>query len=633
MIDLVKVYEDIVRSLTEGGRIRAGIAEILSGLDKVLESGKPFVVFLNLPTGYGKTTLSLALAKALYEYGNELPYARMLHVIPTRYLAEDILSKANEIGIKASAQYMFADPSVKAPYFLRKFIVTTYDSYVLNFYKACVARIRSYYGHFEVPRYGILTSLTFFDEYHLFTPGDTVERDEKFDARAWTALTRTIKQLIKKAVPIVLSTATLIENYQQYLLDIISRYGLTKTECFVFNITYQGADKVTKNRINLIYVQDREYYDLVKQVRICTYLHKVRSVDDFLKTTKSIIREKRYNKILICCNTVELAQKVYCELKNLGRNVVLLHSKLTTEDREARIKCIEELSKTRQVTIVATQVIEVGVDLDADMLISEVAPLPALVQRAGRIIRRLEERNKLNKLEGEYHIIAIEERFTGKTYSGVYRGDITKKTLDTLDRVHREYEIEWKVPLSYENRKSYVELAKEIHSDQTVTEDYTYDLLLRSIDEDLLIDQATVHSLLREVCSYVREDVAVPVYVPEEGDPQKVKQEIENKESKDLVRRMFSIEGRKLARTLRERPDILFRHDNSIVCIFESHRGELVLRPDRRLVDIIAKLDTEHYTCQLFDYVVSEGEQTYYLIALLLNPKYYDPELGLTLWS
>ena len=50
--------------------------------------------------------------------------------------------------------------------------------------------------------------------------------------------------------------------------------------------------------------------------------------------------------------------------------------------------------------VISTQVLEAGVDLDADMLVSEICPWPSLVQRLGRLNRRGEK-------EGVVHILEV----------------------------------------------------------------------------------------------------------------------------------------------------------------------------------------------------------------------------------
>lgn len=100
---------------------------------------------------------------------------------------------------------------------------------------------------------------------------------------------------------------------------------------------------------------------------------------------------------LIICNTVDRASGVFDlmfqkqkagELE--GVDLVLLHSRFRPADRNAQTDRLkpERLGKYPNGQIViATQVIEAGVDLSSAILWTEIAPLSSLVQRLGRLNR------------------------------------------------------------------------------------------------------------------------------------------------------------------------------------------------------------------------------------------------------
>jgi CRISPR-associated endonuclease/helicase Cas3 len=99
--------------------------------------------------------------------------------------------------------------------------------------------------------------------------------------------------------------------------------------------------------------------------------------------------------ILVACNTVKKAQIIWQKLCDvLGKDqVLLIHSRFTGHDRlrkEQDIQAKLDASRDQQaaIAVVATQVIEVSLDLDFDRIITEPAPLEALVQRFGRVNRR-----------------------------------------------------------------------------------------------------------------------------------------------------------------------------------------------------------------------------------------------------
>ena len=98
-------------------------------------------------------------------------------------------------------------------------------------------------------------------------------------------------------------------------------------------------------------------------------------------------------RTIIICNTVDRAVEVYAGLR--GRkldkcDLILLHSRYRPPERRTHLERLDKLDLSKfpngQI-VVATQVIEAGVDLSSAVLWSEVAPLASLAQRLGRLNR------------------------------------------------------------------------------------------------------------------------------------------------------------------------------------------------------------------------------------------------------
>lgn len=98
-------------------------------------------------------------------------------------------------------------------------------------------------------------------------------------------------------------------------------------------------------------------------------------------------------RTLIICNTVMRAVKLHAALRaELGdahaTDLVLLHSRFRPSDRvrqQDRLKTAQKPEFGQMV--VATQVVEAGVDLSSAVLWTEIAPLPSIIQRLGRLNR------------------------------------------------------------------------------------------------------------------------------------------------------------------------------------------------------------------------------------------------------
>lgn len=93
---------------------------------------------------------------------------------------------------------------------------------------------------------------------------------------------------------------------------------------------------------------------------------------------------------LVVVNTVERARRLYEELRRLvqaGLEVHLLHSRFRAPDRRAAVARALARPPAAGRIVVATQVVEAGVDLSAATLVTELSPWGSMVQRFGRCNR------------------------------------------------------------------------------------------------------------------------------------------------------------------------------------------------------------------------------------------------------
>ncbi len=96
-------------------------------------------------------------------------------------------------------------------------------------------------------------------------------------------------------------------------------------------------------------------------------------------------------KILIVCNTVKKAQAVFNQLKKHYSKYphLLIHSRFRRKDRTNKELLLQKFEEDDSPCwVVATQVVEVSLDISFHRMITDCAPLDALIQRFGRINRR-----------------------------------------------------------------------------------------------------------------------------------------------------------------------------------------------------------------------------------------------------
>lgn len=175
--------------------------------------------------------------------------------------------------------------------------------------------------------------------------------------------------------------------------------------------------------------------------------------------------------VLVCLNTVKRAQQAYEELTDRLSNrveVELLHSRFNGIDRLEKEKHVQNacgsISNNRKtIVLVATQVIEVSLDIDLDVIYSDPAPLEALIQRFGRINRRCLKKyapvNVFNKPDDGQHIYddalvkntlnvlkknadkIIEEEELSDWLDQVYSGDVKKLWNNKFEEAYKKFEV------------------------------------------------------------------------------------------------------------------------------------------------------------------------------------------------
>ncbi len=135
----------------------------------------------------------------------------------------------------------------------------------------------------------------------------------------------------------------------------------------------------------------------------------------------SIFSEKWHpeKSCLIVCNTVKLSIEVFDTIQNyleenkLKNPTYYLSTNIVPAHRLERIDDIkEDIEKGKAPILIATQVVEAGVDLDFDMGFRDIGPIDSIIQVAGRINRN----NDKTKEHAPLYIIDFDKKMTIKVY-------------------------------------------------------------------------------------------------------------------------------------------------------------------------------------------------------------------------
>ena len=126
--------------------------------------------------------------------------------------------------------------------------------------------------------------------------------------------------------------------------------------------------------------------------------HNVKVINKELDIN-DIVMSKQCKRLVIC-NTIKKAQYVYDELISKGLNVRLLHSKFNKKHRKSKEEDIVRVGRTEyneDIIYVSTNLVEASLDIDFDLLFTELSDLNSLFQRFGRVNRKgMKEINEYN---------------------------------------------------------------------------------------------------------------------------------------------------------------------------------------------------------------------------------------------
>ena len=386
------------------------------GIDKLVETIRKgsSTVFV-APTGYGK---SKSVPRLLEESRSAGIAARVIHVLPLRALVEQQFMFLRSLlgsraGFLAGLRLGHGDYS---GFMLRKAVVSTLDSFSLNLARLPVAELSGvlrdvFEGHYELPRAAIFSSLTVLDEAHLYAEPWA---EEPPLSRLFTELVLSV--FSRAGLPVVVETATMPRG----LVERIAK----KTRGDIIAVC---RDCCHDTRCTAIH--DKEYEEEQSLAWRTSLVDKTSA----LHRAKELAETGR--KVLVSVNTVGSAIEAYNYLtKHLGReDIVLVHGRLSATDREEAVKNIPGAR-----IVVATQVIEAGVDVDAEALVTEAATPSSLAQRAGRLCRGKET---LERCREEPPEVIIYEPEKPHPY-----GDAVPATLIQLEKLKQVGDgVEWRL--------------------------------------------------------------------------------------------------------------------------------------------------------------------------------------------
>lgn len=327
-------------------------------------------VVIRAPTGAGKTWAVLAPFLGSAWPGRP---AKLIYALPLRTLSQSIYRQAREAAERCGHP---VEPQIDArgrevvppyvtlqtgeqpddPFFDRgTIIVTTYDqvlSGLLDGPYGLSGRLHN------INAAALIGAIVVFDEFHLMEP-----------QRAFLTAVAGVR-LFDGLCQSVWMTATATTPLVDTLTDALDAVCVPESN-------------------------DEEAALLASLPSVTQVDRRVRLQEEQL-SADAVLRHHTSRSIVLL-NTVGRAQAMFLALrdalKQCGRDdvsLILLHSRFFKQDRRAKEERVASLFRRGAVggsILVATQVIEAGIDISAERLHTELCPMNALVQRAGRCAR------------------------------------------------------------------------------------------------------------------------------------------------------------------------------------------------------------------------------------------------------
>lgn len=351
--DKFYLKEKVISKLIEEGKIEIAKSFQFRKFQKS-GIGKRDVIAI-APTGSGKTEAALLWASSKNEW------ERIIYLLPTRVTSNAIFQRLDKYFGVENVQLIHSS----ARLFIKEQIDNNYDqknyfrdkSLFKNINVCTIDQILTQgfnLGFWEVKTFNMLNAWVIIDEIHLYSP---------------------------YTLGLIISTIKYLKKYMN-------------TRFFVMTATMPKKllDLLQEAIGDVAIVEDTELLESARNI----FETRDSNLNDLIEEIAEQISQK--HKVLVVVNTVDKAIELYNLLKPIaektGVNAICYHSRFINKHRSKKEQDIFALEKNNVGgVLIATQVVEVSLDIDFDILFTENAPIDAVIQRAGRVNRKREKEN------------------------------------------------------------------------------------------------------------------------------------------------------------------------------------------------------------------------------------------------
>lgn len=346
-------------------------------------------LILNAGCGEGKTAAALLFAQKLMRQDK---IDRIILTLPTKFTANnlfrDLMDKYHIpkeiIGIthgdsmeflrqldkdsESDNESSLMSKEFQNSFYARPITISTVDHLLMSLYHG--------YKYADRAFFNVASSLVVFDEVHYY------------EGRTLNAIGEAMKLLTQLKIPHLIMTATIPTSVRNQM----NRLQRNKDYPFL------KAPSVVPNSL-----EPKKPFEIVR-LNSPVFTEEGNVSDELI----NLVQQNSHLRQIIYVNQVRLAKKIYKTLKlDISNNLICHHAGFISKDRQYKEKLIRILFKPRKertineiddlekadftnsdnCILVSTQVSELSLDISADVMYSELAPVDSLVQRGGRLHR------------------------------------------------------------------------------------------------------------------------------------------------------------------------------------------------------------------------------------------------------
>lgn len=412
-------------------------------LDTLFKVKQPGLTIIEAPMGSGKTETSLTLAE---DFANKAHKSGLYYALPTQATSNAMLPRLanwlnhekgthNIVLMHGKAQFNQEYQKLKNPQ-LKVFVDSWYDRKKSILSQFAIGTIDQLLAlglqrkHLALRHLGFSNKVVIIDEIHAT------------DIYMDSYLVKALKWLSAYHVPVIALSATLPLAKRQMLINAYTRQNIKLPKTNAYPLLTYTDDLAIKSQAHFS--------------KLPTKSVTIRKVADdssagMAKQAERLVKDGGVCGIVV--NSINRAQTIAKEIKIPH---LVLHSAFLPSDRAGiENKLLQLIDKNGRrpdrFIVIGTQVLEMSLDIDFDVLITDVAPMDSLLQRVGRL-QRHQIKRPVSFNQAICYISGLNNNEVARLAQTIYTPYLIKQTIrNLLDKIILPEDISKLVQKTYQD--------------------------------------------------------------------------------------------------------------------------------------------------------------------------------------